>query len=163
MRKWRLGLVLSFFLIASSAFTPSFASSKSVRGSYGESVKVSATKAKSGQEIRVIGSRFDETVGIYLAYCVLPKKGQLPTPCGGGVNMQGVGEASQWISSNPPPYGKGLATPFLPGGRFDSKVRVTRMIGSFDCKKVVCAITIRADHTAKDDRSHDIFIPITII
>lgn len=36
----------------------------------------------------------------------------------GGVNKAGIGDASFWISSNPPPYGVGLAEEFLPGGRF---------------------------------------------
>lgn len=146
-----------------AGFTPgAFAETKTVRGQYGEVVKVSSTRAKSGKEVRVTGSRFDETVGIYLAFCVVPKKGELPTPCGGGINSKGIGEASQWISSNPPPYGKGLATPFKAGGRFDAKVVIKRKIGAFDCRKVSCAITIRADHTAPLDRTHDIFIPITI-
>lgn len=138
------------------------ASAKTVRGGHGEVVKVSASRVTSGQEVTVSGSRFDETVGIYLAFCVIPKKGELPSPCGGGINMSGVGEASQWISSNPPPYGKSLATPFNAGGRFTAKVLITRKIGSFDCKKVRCAITIRADHTAPTDRTHDIFIPIAV-
>jgi hypothetical protein len=92
---------------------------------------------------------------------VIPKTGLAPTPCGGGVNKAGVGEGSFWISSNPPPYGVGLADPFKPGGRFSYKIRVSKKIGKFDCKKVKCAITVRADHLRSEDRSYDLYLPIT--
>mgnify|MGYP003337901387 CR=1 FL=1 len=133
-----------------------------VKGIYGESISINTNSVKAGSTVIVQGTRFDESVGIYLAYCVLPLKGKTPTPCGGGVNKTGIGDASYWISSNPPPYGKGLAIPFQPGGRFREKVLVSRKIGTFDCAKVKCAITVRADHLLSEDRSHDIFIPITI-
>jgi hypothetical protein len=110
--------------------------------------------------VTVTGRGFDETVGIYLAFCVVPRQGAAPTPCGGGINKTGAGDSSLWISSNPPPYGIGLAIEYQPGGRFQQKVGVTRKIGKFDCKKVKCAITVRADHTREGDRSHDIYLPI---
>lgn len=131
-------------------------------GLHGEFISVSSNSINAGTEISVTGGHFDETVGIYLAFCVLPKKGETPTPCGGGVNKTGIGDASQWISSNPPPYGKGLAIPFKAGGRFIEKLRISRYIGKTDCKKVKCAITVRADHLMSEDRSYDIFIPVKI-
>ena len=133
-----------------------------IQGAQGQALTVSATTAKSGSMITVSGNRFDETVGIYLAFCVVPKKGQKPTPCGGGVNEAGVGDSSFWISSNPPPYAIGLTKEFLPGGRFTEKVQVSRKIGKFDCTKVKCAITVRADHLRGDDRSFDMFVPVKI-
>ena len=138
------------------------ASAASIRGAQGQVLTVSATTAKSGAMVTVTGNRFDETVGIYLAFCVIPKKGAAPTPCGGGVNKAGTGEASFWISSNPPPYAVGLTQEFLPGGRFTQKVQVSRKIGKFDCTKVRCAITVRADHLRGNDRSYDMFIPVKI-
>ena len=134
----------------------------SVKGLQGQLLTVSKTTAKNGAILSVSGQYFDETVGIYLAFCVVPKKGQPPTPCGGGVNKAGTGEASFWISSNPPPYAVGLTEEFLPGGRFTQKVKVSKKIGKFDCTKVKCAITVRADHLRSNDRSSDLFIPITI-
>ena len=139
-----------------------FADAATVKGSQGQTLSVSTTTAKSGAMIKVTGNRFDETAGIYLAFCVVPKKGQPPTPCGGGVNKAGLGEASFWISSNPPPYAIGLTEEFLPGGRFTQKVEVSKKIGKFDCTKVKCAITVRADHLRSADRSYDMFIPIKI-
>ena len=128
----------------------------------GASISIDKNSFSKNTLVTVTGKDFDETVGIYLAYCVVPKKGALPTPCGGGVNKTGVGDASYWISSNPPPYGIGLAIPFTPGGRFSEKVSISRSIGKFDCRKVKCAITVRSDHLHEGDRTHDIFIPVTI-
>ena len=139
----------------------SYAASKTITGEFGQTVSASATTVANNAVITVTGKRFDETVGIYLAICVIPKKGLAPTPCGGGVNKAGVGEGSFWISSNPPPYGVGLADPFKPGGRFSYKIRVSKKIGKFDCKKVKCAITVRADHLRSEDRSYDLYLPIT--
>ena len=134
----------------------------SVKGSYGQSISVAKVKVAAGTTLTVSGRGFDETIGIYLAYCVIPAKGKAPTPCGGGVNKAGMGEASYWISSNPPPYAAGLTDEFLPGGRFTHPVKISATIGKFDCRKVRCAITVRSDHLRTGDRSNDLFIPITI-
>jgi opacity protein-like surface antigen len=155
--KKRLALVVLIAVMAMPA-----AQAATVKGSQGQLLTVSKTSAKSGSTLTVSGQYFDETVGIYLAFCVVPKKGLPPSPCGGGVNKAGTGEASFWISSNPPPYAVGLTEEFLPGGRFTQKVKVLKKIGKFDCTKVKCAITVRADHLRSSDRSSDLFIPITI-
>jgi hypothetical protein len=152
-----LALVVAIALLAMPT-----AHAVSVKGSQGQQLTVSATTAKNGSMITVSGNRFDETVGIYLAFCVVPKKGELPTPCGGGVNKAGTGESSFWISSNPPPYAVGLTDEFLPGGRFTHKVKISKKIGKFDCTKVKCAITVRADHLRGNDRSYDMFVPVKI-
>jgi len=138
------------------------ASAASIKGSQGQVLSVSKTSVKSGTVVTVKGNYFDETVGIYLAFCVIPAKGKAPTPCGGGINKAGLGEASFWISSNPPPYAVGLTEEFLPGGRFTQKVKIPKRIGKFDCTKVKCAITVRADHLRSNDRTSDLFIPITV-
>lgn len=153
-------LVVLVLVFAISAMPSSHA--LSVKGAQGQTLSVAKTTVKSGSTLTVSGNYFDETVGIYLAFCVVPKKGQPPTPCGGGVNKAGIGDASFWISSNPPPYAVGLTDEFLPGGRFTQKVVVSRKIGDFDCTKVKCAITVRADHLRSNDRSSDIFIPIKV-
>ena len=153
-------ILIALVVIALSAM-PS-ANAVSVQGSQGQILSVSKTTAKNGSVLTVNGEYFDETVGIYLAFCVIPAKGKAPTPCGGGVNKAGLSEASFWISSNPPPYAVGLTEEFLPGGRFTQKVKISKRIGKFDCTKVKCAITVRADHLRSNDRSSDLFIPITI-
>ena len=155
----RITSVITCILLLS--INPS-ARAATVKGATGQVLKTSSTLVKSGAKIIVSGSKFDETIGIYLGYCVVPEKGALPSPCGGGVNKEGIGGASFWISSNPPPYAVGLTKEFLPGGRFKETIKVSKMIGKFDCTKVKCAITVRADHLRGEDRSSDLFIPITI-
>jgi hypothetical protein len=154
-------LVLLLIAALVFAITPA-AHAATVKGAQGQLLTVSATTAKNGSMVTVRGNRFDETVGIYLAFCVVPKKGELPTPCGGGVNKAGTGESSFWISSNPPPYAIGLTDEFSPGGRFTHKVKISKKIGKFDCTKVKCAITVRADHLRGNDRSYDMFVPVKI-
>jgi hypothetical protein len=154
----RLLVAIAMVLISPSAAH----ATSSGTGANGAKLTISQSQFTKEMKVKVTGKSFDETVGIYLAYCVVTKKGAAPSPCGGGVNKAGIGEASHWISSNPPPYGVGLAVPFLPGGRFAEKVAITRKIGKFDCRKVKCAITVRSDHLHEGDRSHDIYIPITI-
>ena len=160
MRK--LGIALISLALATFVISPVNAAPKVVKGSSGQSMSASITTVKSGAIVTVTGKHFDETVGIYLGFCVVPKQGVAPTPCGGGVNKAGTGEASFWISSNPPPYGVGLAEDFLPGGRFTKKLKISKMIGKFDCSKIKCAIAVRADHLRSEDRSFDLFIPIKI-
>jgi hypothetical protein len=160
MRKALVAMIVAALTCALA--TPSHAATKVVKGPHGQVLRASATSVKSGAIITVNGKYFDETVGIYLGFCVVPKAGESPTPCGGGINKDGSGDSSLWISSNPPPYGVGLAEEFMPGGRFTKKLTISKMIGKFDCKKVKCAITVRADHMRSEDRSFDLFIPISI-
>jgi hypothetical protein len=134
----------------------------SVKGDYGQVLSIKSQRVVPGSTIKVTGRGFDETVGIYLAICVIPAKGKAPTPCGGGVNKAGLGESSVWISSNAPAYAIGLTDEFLPGGRFTHNLSVSAKIGKFDCRKVRCAVTVRSDHLRTGDRTQDLFIPITI-
>jgi hypothetical protein len=157
----------SALLLISLSISPSNAAQKSqvVKGQFGESISAQArdiTVDKNGQaQIVITGKGFDETVGIYLAYCLMPKSGAAPTPCGGGVNKSGIGDASFWISSNAPPYAANLAEPFRAGGRFTKSVGVSEKIGKIDCRKSKCALTVRSDHLREGDRSRDLFIPVT--
>jgi hypothetical protein len=168
-----LPVVLSLSLLPGSpaqagvaSVSPATVASKSeisVKGRYGQVLTVRKSKALNprGERITITGNRFDETVGIYVALCVVPKRGKLPSPCGGGVDQSGGTGASKWISSNPPPYGSAIAIPYRAGGRFSVSLNVSSRIGSYDCRKVKCAVVIRADHMRSEDRTHDLFIPIT--
>lgn len=117
-----------------------------------------------GQQIRVTGSGYDMNKGIYVALCVIPPPNVLPTPCGGGVDIEGQAGASQWISSNPPSYGVGLARPYGPGGAFDTTFSVSPIINpTVDCRFVRCGVLTRNDHMRTADRSQDIIIPVTFV
>jgi ribose/xylose/arabinose/galactoside ABC-type transport system permease subunit len=156
MRKTLAVILLVLFAIGIQP-----ANAASVSGSNGATLEVSkVTNISTGDKLTITGSHFDETVGIYLALCKIVSSDKLPTPCGGGMDKTGKTGSSIWISSNPPAYGVGLAKPFQPGGRFTEVIKVSPMIGKLDCRKIACAIYVRADHTRTDDRSFDLKIPI---
>lgn len=115
----------------------------------------------AGDTVVVTGRGFDVEKGVYVAFCVDRGPAERPTPCGGGADTTGTGGGSRWVSSDPPPYGRGLAVPFGPGGTFRVELSVTALIGEHDCRKVRCAVVTRADHTRTDDRSQDTHVPVT--
>ena len=116
----------------------------------------------AGTTMSVGGSGYDENKGIYVALCAIPPRNYVPTPCGGGVDTEGTQGAAQWISSNPPSYGVGLAQPYGPGGSFQTSFTVRAEIApGIDCRQVRCALVTRNDHTRTSDRSQDILIPVT--
>lgn len=116
-----------------------------------------------GQAVTVSGAGFDEAKGIYVAICVDNGPGATPTPCLGGVDMEGTAGGSAWVSSNPPSYAAGLTTPFGPGGTFEVTLSAVAedAVAGVDCRAVSCAVTVRYDHTRADDRTGDVLIPIT--
>lgn len=152
--------VLALTAIAPTTYAESSRESKT--GDYGQRVVVSKTEDLNPrtQRITVRGRNFDPRVGIYVGLCVQPDTGEKPTPCGGGVNMQGASGSSAWISSNPPPYARSLVSPFKKKGRFRAAITVSSKIGDIDCRRVQCAIAVRADHLRSRDRSHDVIIPV---
>lgn len=153
-------LVASFAGLApASAGEPATASS--VRTPSGLTLTATPMRLPSaGGTVRVRGAGFDPTVGIYVALCVTPRPGQQPGPCGGGVNTAGTSPASAWISSNPPPYGAALATPYRVGGRFSVRLTLSPMIGDVDCRVTSCSVVTRSDHTRATDRRFDVAVPI---
>ncbi len=114
-----------------------------------------------GATLRVRGSGFDRTVGIYVALCVTPTRGRMPSPCGGGVNATASDPSSAWVSSTPPAYGRSLAIPYRAGGRFDVRITVSPMIGDTDCRITSCSVVTRADHTRSGDRRFDLAVPVS--
>ncbi len=88
----RIRLFILVIAVAASIQTPAIAAVSS-KGSYGQVLTIDKATIRAGSMVSVSGKGFDETVGIYLAFCVVPKKGSAPTPCGGGVNKAGMGEA----------------------------------------------------------------------
>jgi iron complex transport system substrate-binding protein len=115
-----------------------------------------------GETITVSISGFDERKGIYIALCAIPAPGAMPTPCGGGgTGETGASGITIWVSSNPPSYAEGLPVPYNPGGSYTGTMTIRPIIGSVDCRVTACAITTRADHTRLQDRSQDLFVPVT--
>jgi hypothetical protein len=114
------------------------------------------------QTLRVRGTGYDTTKGIYVGLCAVQSPDQQPSPCGGGIDKSGSSGSSAWISSNPPAYGVGLAVPYSDGGSFDVEIAVSAAVNDVvDCRRVECAIVTKNDHTIISDRSQDIIIPVT--
>lgn len=115
-----------------------------------------------GQLVTVAGQGYDESKGIYVALCVVPPANVAPSPCAGGADRDGQAGASQWISSNPPSYGVGVATPYGPGGTFSTSFAVSPQLApGIDCRSVRCALVTRNDHLRSADRSQDLLLPVT--
>lgn len=118
--------------------------------------------AVDGQQVRVTGSGYDRSKGVYVAFCVVNGPGRVPTPCGGGADTEGDSGGSVWISDLPPAYGTGLARPYGEGGSFDVTITVRAQLDEeTDCRVVRCAVVTRNDHTRSDDRSQDVVVPIS--
>ncbi len=118
----------------------------------------------TGAVVEVTGAGFNEEKGLYVAFCVIPALNQLPTPCGGGIDLEGATGAARWIAatSDTPSYGAGLATPYEAGGSFSITLAVSPQINpTTDCRVVRCAVVSRNDHRRTSDRSQDVFVPIT--
>ena len=114
------------------------------------------------QSLTVTGSGYDPTVGIYVGLCVDQGDGVAPSPCVGGVDMEGDGSSSAWISSDPPDYAGDLAAPFGAGGSFEVELEVAASNEFVDCLdgETRCVVASRADHTATQDRSADVKVPV---
>ncbi|AYY12669.1 hypothetical protein EF847_08025 [Actinobacteria bacterium YIM 96077] len=159
-----LGLGVSIALAAPASAT-------SETGPEGQTVTVSKSQEldPDGETITVSGSGFDLNTGIYVVLCVDNGPGQQPTPCLGGMDMEGGTGSSAWISSNPPSYGEGLAQPFDEEngtGSFSVQLTVSAADEYTDCLDTSiapngCVVGTRADHTRSADRSADVLIPVT--
>ena len=116
-----------------------------------------------GGLVTVRGSGFDVTKGVYVFVCN-QATWNAARRCVGGINLDGSSPLSQWISSNPPGYAIGLTVPFAADGTFVVPlfVRATdESTNLIDCTKQQCGIVTFADHTRRDDRSQDVFVPIS--
>ena len=124
------------------------------------SVSPSSGLDGAGTRVTVRGTGYDIAKGVYVIVCNQAAWTDVRR-CVGGVNIDGSSPVSEWVSSNPPAYAKGLTVPFANDGSF-SITLVVRAIGdAIDCTKEQCGVVTFADHTRRDDRSQDVFVPIT--
>ncbi|WDF42599.1 hypothetical protein PBV52_40285 [Streptomyces sp. T12] len=155
-------------LLALPAASPAAAAGASATGPEGQKLTVSKPSGlkPAGETVTVSGTGYNTEKGIYVAFCVDNGAGKTPTPCVGGVDMSGESGASAWISSNPPSYGEGLATPYEGSGHkgsFGVRLKVRVKDANTDCTKsgVKCAVITRNDHTRGGDQSQTVRIPVT--
>ncbi|MFK3978932.1 hypothetical protein ACI2K4_01000 [Micromonospora sp. NPDC050397] len=161
-RRRRATLLLGAVATGALSVTPVYADTIGT-GPNGQRLTVSKTAAvsRTGETVTVSGTGYNTGKGIYVAFCVDNGPGALPTPCGGGADTSGSSGASQWISSNPPSYGEGLAIPYGPGGSFRVQIRLSPTIGDTDCTVRRCVVATRNDHTRGSDRTQDVLVPVT--
>ncbi|MDT8913366.1 hypothetical protein [Amycolatopsis sp. PS_44_ISF1] len=118
--------------------------------------------AAAGETITVTGSAYDAAKGYYVALCAVPADysyGAKPGPCAGGDGQGGTGVGpSAWVSNSP-----GATSPIAANGSFTTKIRIARANSGLDCgdEAVTCAIVTRRDHVAANDRTADVFIPVS--
>jgi hypothetical protein len=108
-----------------------------------------------GGQVTVTGRGFDPARGVYVSLCVVaPDPVTAPGPCAGGPG------ASRWISTATD--GGDLALPFGPDGSFEVVLDVAAQLDvATDCRRVPCAVIVRADLTAPGDRSLDLAVPVS--
>src|SRR5690625_3354010 len=171
-RAW-LAVVLTALLGLVGVFgTAQTAAAASASGPDGQQVTVTPSDGlnPAGQRVTVSGSGFDVAKGIYVGICVDNGPGRQPSPCIGGVDMEGAGGSSAWISSNPPASGEGLAQPFQQSGgkgSFSTTLLVKAADAFGDCLAPASGprrrgIGTRADPPPTRDRRADVYVPVTV-
>jgi hypothetical protein len=114
----------------------------------------------AGTRVTVRGTGYDATKGVYVIVCNQAAWTDARR-CVGGVNIDGSSPVSEWVSSNPPAYAKGLTVPFANDGSFSVTLLVRAIGDAIDCTKEQCGVVTFSDHTRRDDRSQDVFVPIS--
>lgn len=157
-------LLLSPFGPVGAISAANAASSTSAKGNLGQTLTAAIGKeplaVDQTTDVTVSGKGYGLKTGIYVTYCVMPKKGKKPEHCG-AYNPTGINTQAHWISSNAPLYAALLAKKFGKGGTFKVTLPIGSTIGDYDCTKVQCAILTRADHTNSSYRKADVIIPVT--
>ena len=123
-------------------------------------VSQTASLDPSGVKVTVRGTGYDISKGVYVIVCNQAAWTDARR-CVGGVNIDGSSPVSEWVSSNPPAYAKGLTVPFAVDGSFSITLLVRALGDAIDCTKEQCGVVTFADHTRREDRSQDAFVPIT--
>lgn len=143
----------------------------SVRFSSGATTELGELVA--GDRLIVSGSGFDPGTGIYVAICAVPEALNVkPGPCLGGVpGTEEDGEttadvieyaASNWINDD-------WAWRLFGARSFDDRSAGTFTAyidipssadDSVDCTAVRCGLYTRNDHTAREDRVQDLYLPV---
>lgn len=144
----------------------------SVETTDGAPADLSALRA--GDVLVVRGEGYDPGMGIYVSICAVPKAGQKPSPCLGGLPDGAMEEhepaapgtadpqASVWITDDW--AWRSFATQGYDEagtGSFTARLLVAKPVqDDLDCTKVRCAVTTRSDHTAASDRIQDMQLPV---
>ncbi|MCX5370001.1 immunoglobulin I-set domain protein [Streptomyces sp. NBC_00015] len=153
-------LAVTFGSPAEAADTP-----KTALGKDGQKLTVSASAGldPDGETLRVTGSGYDDTLGIYVAVCKDNGDNRVPTPCLGGADQSGNSGSSIWIiPRDASDEGAGtVAVRWGEGGTFDVDLGVKAEDAGLDCLRVACSVVTRVDHNGSGNRSQDVRIPLS--
>ena len=127
-----------------------------------------AALSAEGQDVPVAGYGYNTAQGIFVALCVIPDSVSVddpstytarPTPCLGG--RQSTNGAAHRVT-NTDTGTPGITSRYGPHGSFHVILKLNPNIASDTvCDvDVRCAIVTRADFTATDERSYDMYIPV---
>ncbi|MER5193236.1 immunoglobulin I-set domain protein [Streptomyces sp. NPDC002755] len=145
---------------AAAADTP-----RTALGKDGQKLTVSASAGldPDGETLRVTGSGYDDTLGIYVAVCKDNGDDRVPTPCLGGADQDGGSGSSIWIiPRDASDEGAGtVAVRWGEGGTFGVDLNVKAEDAGLDCLQVACSVVTRVDHNGSGNRSQDVRIPLT--
>ncbi|WP_199546849.1 immunoglobulin domain-containing protein [Streptomyces sp. N35] len=124
-------------------------------------VAKSADLDPAGETVHVTGEGYDESKGIYVAFCKDNGDDRVPSPCVGGAATSGGAKSSAWIVPKGDSNAGELATEYGANGSFAVDLELKAKDSGLDCTKVTCSVITRVDHRAAGDRSQDVRIPVT--
>lgn len=128
--------------------------------------------APGGTDVEVRGAGFTAaagfdiaTEGLYVSFCVDNGDGAQPSPCVGGVDVEGGSGSSKWVTNNP--Y-EGVpdeaVTAVAPDGSFSTTINVKARDEFVDCLALPagqrCVIVARMDHRSTGDRTQDVKVQV---
>lgn len=155
-------VVIGFAVPARAATTYSADGRTATDGTRALGVSAVKDLNPDGEIVTVTGRGYNPNKGIYIAFCVLPPAGQKPSPCGGGEDRDGASGSSIWLSNELTSRAQG-SEQFGPNGSFERRLilRANLAPSTVDCRVSRCGVVTRNDHTRGNDRSQDLFIPVT--
>lgn len=137
---------------------------------YNLTLAAPTTLSAQGQHVPVFGAGYNTDQGIFIALCVVPDSVDVddpatytarPTPCLG----RGAGDTSGAAHrvTNTDTGTPGITSRYGPGGSFYATLKLKPQLadGTVCDIDVKCAIVTRADFTATNDRTYDLYIPVT--
>ncbi|MER7172360.1 immunoglobulin I-set domain protein [Streptomyces mesophilus] len=138
-------------------------SAKTGLGRNGQKLTVakSADLDPAGETVHVTGEGYDESKGIYVAFCKDNGDDRVPSPCVGGAATSGGAKSSAWIVPKGDSNAGELATEYGANGSFAVDLELKAKDSGLDCTKVTCSVITRVDHRAAGDRSQDVRVPVT--
>jgi hypothetical protein len=162
--------LVAVLLGALSPAGPAAAAPGTGTGTSGQTLTVSDVDDldPDGATVTVTGANYDvagfdlATEGFYLGLCVDQGPLTAPSPCVGGVDVDGEGGASRWVTNAPYPGTPAVA--IGADGSFTTTLTLQAADANVDCNHLpvgqACKVVTRMDHRASGDRSQDVKVAV---